>query len=308
MTMKRREFVTTGMALGLASSFSAAGMLSAQEGPRGAVAPRPAPAGRAVPKKIAKTTVLFKSPGMYPNALAVMTDAPGGLWIGQQKANPSNAKQYSVPLDDTGLDEAAWLVDWNGKLLKTITTHARNTSGLAYGGGCIWVGANQDPYGIFQIDMNSNQISHRQIPLALGTNGGGCHGVKWHQGKLWIAALRLGGILRVDPVSWVPEVLIRVASEDKPRLHDVAFDDDGNIWVVTGTNSTGYKEFQSGLSKFDGKTGQLLMTVDFAPGSSDPHGLVWHNGRLVSCDAGLHPGWTGTESPTAGAIFSIELV
>jgi hypothetical protein len=307
MTMKRREFLSTGIALGLASSAAA---LTAQEGPRGAAAPRPAGGGRgaAIPKKIAKTTPLFKSPGMYPNALAVMTDAPGGLWIGQQKANPSNAKQYSVPLDDTGLDEAAWLVDWNGKLLKTVMTHARNTSGLAYGGGCIWVGANQDPYGIFQVDMNSNQVSHRQIPLALGTNGGGCHGVKWHQGKLWIAALRLGGILRVDPVSWVPEALIRVASEEKPRLHDVAFDDEGNIWVVTGTNSTSYKDAQPGLGKYDGKTGQLLMTVDFAPGSSDPHGLVWHNGRLVSCDAGLHPGWTGTESPTAGSIFSIAIV
>jgi hypothetical protein len=311
MTIKRREFLTTGIALGLGS---AAVALAAQEGvapARGAAGSRPAGGGRgaaAVPRKTAKTTPLFKSPGMYPNALAVMTDAPGGLWIGQQKANPSNAKQYSVPLDDTGLDEAAWLVDWKGKLLKTVTTHARNTSGLAYGNGCIWVGANQDPYGIFQVDMNSNQLSHRQIPLALGTNGGGCHGVKWHQGKLWIAALRLGGILRVDPQTWVPEALIRVASDDKPRLHDVAFDDTGNIWVVTGTNSTGYGNAQPGLSQYDGKTGQLLMTVDFAPGSSDPHGLVWHDGRLVSCDAGLHPGWTGTESPTAGSIFSIEIV
>jgi hypothetical protein len=300
MTMKRREFLTSGIVLGLGSSAVA---LSAQEGSRGTERGTPG-----VPKKLAKTTPLFKSPGMYPNALAIMTDAPRGLWIGQQKANPSNAKQYSVPLDDTGLDEAAWLVDWNGKLLKTIMTHARNTSGLAYGNGCIWVGANQAPYGIFQVDMNSNQLSHRQIPLALGPNGGGCHGVKWHQGKLWIAALRLGGILRVDPVTWVPEVLIRVASEDKPRLHDVAFDDEGNIWVVTGTNSTSYKNAQPGLSKYDGNTGQLLLTVDFAPGSSDPHGLVWHNGRLVSCDAGLHPGWTGTESPTAGYIFSIEIV
>ena len=310
MPMKRREFLTTGIALGLGSS---AAMLAAQEGaapPRGAAGSRPASGGRGtpVPKKVAKTKPLFKSPGMYPNALAVMTDAPGGLWIGQQKANPSNAKQYSVPLDDTGLDEAAWLVDWNGKLLKTITTHARNTSGLAYGNGCIWVGANQDPYGIFQVDMNSNQVSHRQIPLALGTNGGGCHGVKFHQGKLWIAALRLGGILRVDPATWVPEVLIRVASEEKPRLHDVAFDGEGNIWVVTGTNSTSYKDAQPGLSKYDGKTGQLLLTADFAAGSSDPHGLVFHDGRLVSCDAGLHPGWTGTESPTAGYIFSIEIV
>ncbi len=299
--MKRREFLATG----LAATLGSAAVLLADQGGRASGGE----GGRApIAKKTAKTKVLFKSPGLYPNAIAVMTDAPGGLWIGQQKANPSNAKQYSVPLDDTGLDEAMWLVDWNGKLQKTITTHSRNTSGLAYGNGCVWVGANQDPYGIFQVDMNGNQVSHRQIPLSIGENGGGCHGVKWHQGKLWIAALRLGGILRVDPVSWTPEVLIRVSSEEKPRLHDVAFDDEGNIWVVTGNNSSAYSEYHPGLNKYDGKTGQLVMTVDFAPGSSDPHGLAWHDGHLVSSDAGLHPGWHGLESPTAGSIFQIDVV
>ena len=155
---------------------------------------------------------MFKSPGLYPNALAVMTDGPGGLWIGQQKVTAQNAQTYNLPLDPDR-DEMAWLVDWNGKLLKTVTTHSRNTSGMAYGDGCVWMGANADPYGIFQVDLNSKQISHRQIPLSIDGNGGGCHGVKWHNGKLWIAALRLGGILRVDPTTWVPEVLIRVSSD-----------------------------------------------------------------------------------------------
>ena len=62
------------------------------------------------------------------------------------------------------------------------------------------------------------------------------------------------------------------------------------------------------MNKYDGKTGQLLMTVELQPGSCDPHGLVWHDGRLVSCDAGIHPGWKGKESPHTGYIFSIELV
>ena len=51
----------------------------------------------------------------------------------------------------------------------------------------------------------------------------------------------------------------------------------------------------------------LVMTVEFAPGSCDPHGLVWHDGRLVSCDAGIHPGWKGLESPHSGYIFSIDI-
>jgi hypothetical protein len=301
MTMKRRDFFAAG-----ALTISSAAAALAQQG--SGAAPARAGGGRgSIPRKTAKTTRMFKSPGMYPNALAVMTDAPGGLWIGQQKITAANSKTYNLPvLPDP--DEAAWLVDWNGKLIKTVMTPARNTSGMAYGGGCVWMGANADPYGIFQVDMNSKLISHRQIPLSIDGSGSGCHGVKWHNGKLWIAALRLGGILRVDPKTWVPEVLIRASSEEKPRLHDVCFDNEGNIWVVTGNNSTSYTEGKAGLNKYDGKTGQLLMTVDFAPGSCDPHGLDWHDGRLVSCDAGIHPGWKGLESPHAGYIFSIEIV
>ena len=262
------------------------------------------PQRKTTPHGMVKTTKLFKAPPGYVNALAL---APEGIWLGQQKLSGKAAESYHLP-EPTDLREAAWLVDWNGKLLKTVTTHSRNTSGMAYGNGCVWMGANAAPWGIFQVDMNSKELSHRQIPLSIDNNGGGCHGVKWHEGKLWIAALRLGGILRVDPTTWVPEVLIRVSSEEKPRLHDVAFDNEGNIWVVTGNNSASYAEGKPGLNKYDGKTGQLLMTVDLQPGSCDPHGLVWHDGHLVSCDAGLHPGWKAMESPTSGYIFSIELV
>lgn len=297
MRMNRRELLAVGLGLNLTPAVALA--RQATTGARGA---------SNVPARRARTTRMFKSPGLYPNALAVMTDPPGGLWIGQQKiTTAAAAKTYTLPLDKDP-EEAAWLVDWNGKPIKTVTTNSRNTSGLAYGDGCVWMGANAEPFGIFQVDMNARQVSHRQIPLSIDGRGGGTHGVKWHNGKLWIAALRLGGILRVDPQSWVPEVLIRVSSQERPRLHDVAFDNDGNIWVVTGNSSTSYSDGSGGLNKYDAKTGQLLMTVEFAPGSCDPHGLVWHEGRLISCDAGIHPGWKGMESPHSGYIFSIELV
>ena len=311
MNMKRREFLAAGLALNLGS----AAVALAQQG--GATPDRAGRAGGAgsgggrgrgaAPARMAKTTKMFKSPGMYPNALAVMTDAPGGLWIGQQKTTAENSKTYGLPMDKEP-SEAAWLVDWNGKLVKTVMTNSRNTSGMAYGNNCVWMGANSEPYGIFQVDLNGKQITHRQIPLSIDGRGGGTHGVKWHNGKLWIAALRLGGILRVDPTTWVPEVLIRVSSEERPRLHDVAFDNEGNIWVVNGNNSTRYEDGKMGLNKYDGKSGQLLMTVELQPGSCDPHGLVWHDGKLISCDAGIHPGWKGLESPHSGYIFSIDII
>ena len=113
MSMKRREFLAAGLALPLAPTVIAL----AQGGGRGR--------GTA-PTKTAKTTKMFKSPGMYPNALAVMTDPPGGLWIGQQKVTGA-ANTYGLPVEKD-LDEMAWLVDWNGKLVKTVSTQSRKAS------------------------------------------------------------------------------------------------------------------------------------------------------------------------------------
>ena len=259
-----------------------------------------------IPHGMVKTTRLFKSPPGFANALAI---APEGLWIGQQKLSGRAAQQYHLP-DPADLHEAAWLVDWNGKLLKTVTTNSRNTSGMAYGDGCVWMMANQAPEGVFQVDMNSKEISHRQIPLGLpGQDGGGSHGAQWHNGKLWIVANRPRLLLRVDPKSWTPEVAIPIyAPADKPRWHDMTFDAEGNIWQVTGNDSKSYKEGKPGLVKYDGKTGAVMATYDFVPGSCDPHGLEFHNGTLISCDAGIHPGWPNYDSPTNVWVFTIELI
>ena len=161
--------------------------------------------------------------------------------------------------------------------------------------------ANQEPEGVFQVDMNSKEISHRQIPLGLpGQDGGGSHGAQWHNGKLWIVANRPRLLLRVDPKTWAPEVAIPIyAPADKPRWHDMTFDAEGNIWQVTGNDSKSYKEGQPGLVKYHGKTGAVMATYDFVPGSCDPHGLEFHDGMLISCDAGIHPGWPNGDSPTA---------
>jgi hypothetical protein len=265
---------------------------------------RQARGGRgATPHRKVKTTVLFKTPGMYPNALAV---APEGLWIGQQKISEQQAAQWGQPVPKDR-DEAAWLVDWNGKLLKTVITRSRNTSGMAYGDGCVWMAANTTPQGIFQTDMNSNTVSHRQIPLGYADNGGGSHGAQWHEGKLWIVANRIAGLLRVNPKTWEPEFMIPIPrTSEVTRWHDMTFDQDGAIWQVTGNQSTSFAEGRPGLVKYDAATGRVIETAEFLPGSADPHGLEFHDGALISCDAGLHPNWKDHDSPFSGAIFRID--
>lgn len=291
--MNRRGFLAAGASAGLGAF--------AQQNP---ATPVRTGDNQRIPSRMAKTTKLFKSPPGYPNAIAV---APEGLWIAEQKLSGDLAASYhsAQPKD---LSESAWLVDWNGKLLKTVKTPSRNTSGMAYGGGYIWMGANQAPNGFFQVDMNSNVVSHRQIPLGPANGGGGCHGAMWQDGKLWIASLRLRAILRVDPTTWEPEYLIPFyQAPGRIRYHGIAWDD-GAIWLVTGNDSKNYAEGRPGLVKYDAATGKVLETVDFVPNSADPHGLAMHDGALISCDAGIHPGWPNNDSPTTGWIFRIDLI
>jgi hypothetical protein len=300
--MNKREFLTAsvGASLGLGG-----GAAFAQSGPVAAVRTTAPPSSdRRIPTRMAKTTKLFKSPGAYPNAIAV---TPEGLWIGQQKLSGAQAVSYHMQ-EPKDLSEAAWLVDWNGKLLKTVITPSRNTSGMAVGGGYVWMCANAPPEGVFQVDMNSKVISHRQIPLGPANDGGGCHGAMWHDGKLWISALRLRGILRVDPTTWTPEFMIPFyQAPGRMRYHATAWDN-GAIWQITGNDSKSYAEGRPGLVKYEAATGKVLETVDFVPNSMDPHGLAMHNGALISCDAGIHPGWPNNDSPTAGWIFRIDFI
>jgi hypothetical protein len=301
--MTKREFLAASVAAGLAAGKT--GSAFAQQAPAANIKEAgQSRDNRRSSTRMAKTTKLFKCPDGFPNAISV---TPEGLWIAEQKLSGAQAASYNLP-EPKDLSEKAWLVDWNGKVLKTVTTPSRNTSGMAVGGGYVWMIANAPPQGVFQVDMNSKLISHRQIPLGPASDGGGSHGGMWHENKLWIAALRLRGLLRVDPVSWTPEFMIPFyQAPERNRYHGMAWDN-GSIWQVVGNDSKRYSEYKPALARYDAATGRVLEVVDFVPGSSDPHGLAMHNGTLIGCDAGIHPGWPNNDSPTAGWIFRIDFV
>jgi hypothetical protein len=227
-----------------------------------------------------KTTTLFKSPEGYPNAIAV---SPEGLWIAEQKS------------------DNAVLVDWHGKLIKTLKTESKNTSGIAFGNGSVFMAANREPYGIFALTQDGKPLWHRQIPLGPSDNGGGCTGCEYVDGKLWIATGRMRGIIRVDVETWQPEMFIPYTF---PRTHGIAYNaKDQSMWLVTGL-----EDGNAGLAQYEAKTGRILSTAIFPKEACDPHGLAWHEGQLLSSDAGVHPGWEENASPTHSYIFRIELV
>src|ERR1700682_1527778 len=100
--MKRRDWIGAGLAglTGAAAAFGQAPVI------------RSGPAK--VPVRKVKTTPLFKSPQGYPNALRA---APEGFWIAEQLTATG------------GSSNDVCLVDKTGKLLKTLKTDSRNTSG-----------------------------------------------------------------------------------------------------------------------------------------------------------------------------------
>ncbi|MDB5466256.1 MAG: hypothetical protein JWQ46_1018 [Phenylobacterium sp.] len=285
--MNKREFLSAGVGAGMGVGLGLGAARAASAQPLTADQQRIQRETRRaaqVPHRQVKSTLMFKSPEGYPNGMDV---APEGFWVAEQ-----------LTVEGIGSSSNVNLVDPNGKLLKTVRTESKNTSGLAYGGGYLWVGGNAEPNGIYQTDLNSRLVARRDIPLG----GGGDHGAAYHEGKVYLTANRLRGILRVDAKTWAPEYLIPWTF---PRTHDIAYDK-GALWMVTGSG-VGAGEI-AGLAKYDAATGALLETAEFVPGSADPHGLACRDGVLYSCDAGVHPGWELHRSPASGYIFRIDFV
>lgn len=246
MNLTKREFLAAGVSsLALAGITVTNGTAFAQEG---------AARSADVPHKVATTKFMFKSPSGYPNALASTAD---GLWVAEQKRRGA---QDGTPL---GAQEAVWLMDANGKVLKTIMTPGRNTSGLAIGNGSLWscaLSAGED--GIYQTDMNGKLIAHRQCPLGPANDGGGIHGAFWQDGKLWVFANRLNAMVRINPTTWVADYVMPVSGK-YPRYHGAAWDN-GSIWIITGNATASYATGTFGFEKYDAASGRVTEVVDFA--------------------------------------------
>jgi hypothetical protein len=305
-SMNKREFLA-----GMALSMTATAPLYAQAVMKQPVDPMsptaPPTSGKTLPNRMAKTTKLFKAPGFYPNGLAL---APQGLWVAQQFLTSEVYK--TIGLTRPPGKEALWLMDWNGRLLKTYTSEAINVSGLAFGGGSLWPMSNTNDAstGVHQVDAASGkETAQRQIPQSPGNITGGIHGAQWHAGKLWIVNNRMHSIVRIDPASWAIETQFPIAAPmGMARYHDITFDSDGSLLQVIANESTAYGNTKCALLRYDTNTGEPIETITLTEGSCDPHGLEFHNGKLIACDAGFHPGWKNHDSPSSGWIFSIDLV
>src|SRR5262245_31093133 len=208
MAIGRREFIRTTSAL--AAGVAAQPVLRGQEGGTAAKTPP-------IPTRQARVERLFKAPDLHPNALET---APDGLWIGDQ------------------VSERVFKVDWQtGKVLHEVQTESHNTSGLAVGGGFLWLGANggvsgrrparpQDkPFGeIVQADIKTGKTIKVYRPPWLT----GIHGITWvdETQTLWATALSINALAELDPKDNLRNV--RLIPDEGDRPHALACDN-GNI-------------------------------------------------------------------------------
>jgi len=231
--------------------------------------------------RTAKVVRLFKAPEGNPNGLETVAE---GFWIGDQ------------------VSDRAHLVDWKGKPLRSVSTESSNTSGIAYGGGYLWMAANGKAYGrparptdattgeIIQVDPKTGKTVSRHFT----PGGGGVHGLEYAEGTLWITSLAIGKLSQVDPKDFRVIHQIPVHLE---RSHGLAWDPPG-IWVMHSTDRV--------IQKLHAKDGRILEQITLAKDDPDPHGMCLHDGHLYYCDAGIAPGGTSNNSPWAGWVCRID--
>jgi streptogramin lyase len=269
MNIRRREFFSTVAVAG--AGMMAGGRLSAQGAPARAGGPPKAPT------YAPKIELLWKSPDRYPNALEASKE---GLWLGDQVSERIN------------------LLDWKtGKVLEDFIGEAHNTSGIAVGGGHIWVGCNgsgtaaslrefKRPYDknygeIVKLDMKGKQVKGYRTPW------GSVHGTVWAHdtGKLWAIAPGPQLAVEMDPSDDLR--ISRMVSIGGGTAHGIEIYG-GALWILAAADRL--------VRKHDLASGRVLETWAFGPNDPDPHGMCVHEEYVYFTDAGLG----GGRKPSAG--------
>ena len=263
MQIKRRQFMGTALAAGIAATTPS---LGAQGAPatNGEGGPGDKPPKTSTPR----VEKLWNIPTY--KAMNALEAAPDGLWIGDQ------------------VTEKACRVDWQtGKILYEVTLESHNISGLAVGGGYIWAGSNgsvsnrrpprpQDrEYGEYsQLDMKTGKIVKTYRPIW----GGGTHGLTYNlaTGTLWTAALGIQCVAEFDPKDNLR--VIRLMRTPGQRAHGLDVTKEF-VYLLLATDRLVHKYTIEGA--------KLVEVIQIPKADPDPHGLALHDGYLYYCDSGL---------------------
>jgi len=226
---------------------------------------------------------LFRAPYGVPNALQVIR---GQLWIADQITDRLALVKLTGP-SEYGVTHFE----------RDIASDSSNTSGIAVGGGSLWLAANgnaslwrpgrhtdaQAGQGeILEVDPGTGATRNRwPIP-----GGGGVHGIEYdpfEDGILWITTLKSQTLSKVRIADWSRLHVIELPYE---RAHGVVRVQDG-IWVVHTSDRV--------IVKLEIENGREIDRINVSSEHPQPHGLSSHGSNLLYCDA------------TSGWIVQIDL-
>jgi len=200
-----------------------------------------------------------------------------GLWILDQVDQPANKVFLVTP--ETGV------------VIKEIMTESIHGSGITYGNGALWITSTKmkdpkDPPVTLKVDPNTGKtlkswrtpgsgLYGRMKPETDTPSGG--HGVKWVDGKYWMAVPAGGRLYLMEPETG--EIIRSIpAPGSTPRTHGIAWDN-GVLWVINSDDRAIYK--------VDPADGRILARIQLSKTDPEPHGLdIDSRGVLWYSDAG----------------------
>ncbi len=221
---------------------------------------------------------LFRAPYSVPNGLQVVDE---GLWIVDQITDRVSLIEIESVDPDYG----------NTKFIRDIPSESANTSGMAFGGGALWLAANGDgsrwrpvrdtdptkgAAEIFKVDpRNGNTLARYPVP-----GGGGVHGFEYdhiEEGVVWVTHPGRKEMSKVRLPDWTVE---RVYELPLVRAHGAVRMEDG-IWVTFTADRV--------IVKLDLDSGEELDRVEVPEPHPQPHGLSLYGEDFIYCDASS--GW-----------------
>ena len=189
-------------------------------GVAGAVAASRLAHAQEVPTIVKRVEKLYKVAGStQPNDLQFV---PEGLWVLDQLDQPTN-KAFLVKPED-------------GTVLREILTEALHASGITYGNGALWIGSTkgknaQDPPKTMKVDPKTGKTLKQwntpgaglygRMSVERGDTPSGAHGLKWIDGKYWMAVPAANKVFLMEPETG--EIVRSIPGPGStPRTHGMA--------------------------------------------------------------------------------------
>jgi len=207
---------------------------------------------------------VFRAPCKAPNDLQAASD---GLWILDQ-VDPN--KIFKVRYED-------------GSVISEIQTGSIHGSGVTFGNNALWIAST---WGLktLKVDPKTGKTLASFDEPGAGmpkfgkpTRPSGAHGLKWVDGKIWMAMPSAEKLYLIEPESGA---VIRSIPGPGIRTHGLAWDG-ANLWCVESIDCAIYK--------LDPSDGRPLAKIQLSKDDPELHGLDLWKGAFWYSDASS--GW-----------------